>query len=100
MTCRGHFSATESEDKGSSTGTTPKESQRKLVFRFTTRTKPRLATFLVHRGRITLTGRKKNTERRNFLTHLPEIVGEREKGNPNFTEISLKFAVRKMKYTS
>ena len=32
MTRRGHFSATESEDKGSSTGTTPKESQRKLVF--------------------------------------------------------------------
>ena len=40
------------------------------------------------------------TERRNFLRNLPEIVGEREKGNPNFTEISLKFAVRKMKYTS
>ena len=32
MTRRGHFSATESEDKGSSTGTTPKASQRKLVF--------------------------------------------------------------------
>ena len=40
------------------------------------------------------------TERRNFLRNLPEIVGEREKGNPNFSEISLKFAVRKMKYIS
>ena len=54
MTRRGHFSATESEDKGSSTGTTPKQSQSASLC-FTTRTKPRLATFLVHRGRTTLT---------------------------------------------
>ena len=36
----GHFSATESEDKGSSTGTTPKESQRKLVFHRKNQTPP------------------------------------------------------------
>ena len=40
MTRRGHFSATESEDKGSSTGTTPKESQRKLVFHRKNQTPP------------------------------------------------------------
>ena len=40
MTRRGHFSATESEDKGSSTGTTPKESQRKLVFHHKNQTPP------------------------------------------------------------
>ena len=36
----GKFSATESEDKGSSTGTTPKESQRKLVFHCKNQTPP------------------------------------------------------------
>ena len=40
MTRRGHFRATESEDKGSSTGTTPKESQRKLVFHHKNQTPP------------------------------------------------------------
>ena len=45
MTRRGHFSATESEDKGSSTGTTPKESQRKLVFHHKNQSPPGHALF-------------------------------------------------------
>ena len=40
MTRRGHYSATESEDKGSSNGITPKESQRKLAVHNKNQTPP------------------------------------------------------------
>ena len=57
----------------------------------------------MHCGRITpshgLAGGGNGEEKfPENVRNLTEIVGEREKGNPNFTEISLKFAGRVVKY--